>query len=100
MGSFELGDLLPLPVVAQGLPRDSHGRKIHVCTLRRWMTHGLRGVRLQGVQTGGRTYTTLDYVRQFLGAVTAARAKNYSHASGKGPSSAESIAATLNSEGL
>jgi hypothetical protein len=58
-----------LDVVSNILPsRD--GRRVHVGTLHRWRTRGLRGVRLHSVKLGGRWHTSVQALQRFFDALT------------------------------
>jgi Protein of unknown function (DUF1580) len=48
------------------LPRRRGGRKVHVATVHRWASRGLRGVRLEFVQCGGTRVTTLEALMRFF----------------------------------
>src|SRR4051812_9192065 len=49
------------------------GRKVHVSTLHRWCTLGLRGIKLRFVQIGGTRCTSIEYLDDFFARLTAAR---------------------------
>ena len=58
-----------LDVVSNILPsRD--GRRVHVGTLHRWRTRGLRGVRLHSVKLGGRWHTSVQALQRFFDSLT------------------------------
>ena len=44
----------------------------HLATLHRWRVRGIRGVRLETLLIGGRRFTSLEALRRFTSAVTAA----------------------------
>lgn len=52
------------------LPGRRAGKKISVQTLWRWCTRGLRGIRLRSVMVGGHRCTTLQWIEEFIDAVT------------------------------
>ena len=54
------------------LPRGPGGRRVHLSTLCRWRTRGVRGVRLAAVRVGSRWASSLAAVEQFILAVTLA----------------------------
>jgi hypothetical protein len=62
--------LIPASQVSKHLPRSRRGKKIHRTTILRWMSGGCRGVVLGSVLIGGRRYTDLDSVQQFISALT------------------------------
>src|ERR1700743_706630 len=59
--------LLSLTDAAKSLP----GRP-NITTLWRWRNHGVRGVKLETVLSGGRRYTSVEALRRFQDRVTAA----------------------------
>jgi hypothetical protein len=66
--------LYPLRALVKIPPLAQPGRKhIHVATVYRWMKHGLRGVRLEGVQCGGNICSSVEAVARFFAALTDAR---------------------------
>lgn len=48
-------------------------RRMHKKTVLRWNLKGVRGVRLESVILGGRRVCTVDQVKRFIAATTAAR---------------------------
>jgi hypothetical protein len=58
--------VLTLAETAKILPRRRAGRKVHVSTLYRWTTRGLRGIRLETVQVGGTACTTREALQRFF----------------------------------
>ena len=57
--------LIPLSRAAKLFPK-RNGKSPHLKTLCRRIRNGSRGVRLRAVHDGGRWYTSLAWVRQFL----------------------------------
>jgi hypothetical protein len=49
------------------------GRRVHVSTVWRWITRGLRGVKLETVKIGGTTCTSEEALRRFFAALSAGR---------------------------
>lgn len=47
------------------LPRRRAGKRPHVATLYRWVQHGVRGVKLEGIQVGGTLCTSLEALQRF-----------------------------------
>lgn len=64
-------ELLTFAQAAERLPRHRQGKAVHVTTLWRWATHGLRGVRLETIKVGGCPYTTRRALRDFFAALSA-----------------------------
>ena len=58
-------ETLTLAEAAKALPRLRRGRKIHVSTLYRWISRGLRGVRLEAVKLGGTLVTSKEALQRF-----------------------------------
>ena len=61
--------LLSLTEAAKSLP----GRP-HLSSIFRWLTRGVRGVRLESTLVGGRRYTSQEALARFCAAITAAAA--------------------------
>ncbi len=59
-------ELLTLADAASELPRRRLGRRPDVSTLHRWVTRGLRGVRLEAVQVGGCRCTSREALLRFF----------------------------------
>jgi hypothetical protein len=57
-----------LTEAARRLPRLRKGRPVHVSTLWRWATRGLRGVRLETTMVGGARVTSLAALEAFFNA--------------------------------
>jgi hypothetical protein len=58
-------ELLTLPEAARSLPG-----KPHPCTLWRWRSKGIRGVRLRSTVIGGRCYVTRQALAEFVAALS------------------------------
>jgi hypothetical protein len=46
------------------------GKRVHVGTLHRWRTRGLRGVHLHSVKLGGRWHTSVQALQRFFDSLT------------------------------
>jgi hypothetical protein len=57
--------LIRLQDLAEHLPRNRNGKKIHISTLYRWASRGVRGAVLETVTIGGTRYTSLQALRRF-----------------------------------
>jgi len=66
--------LITMVQAAQLLPRRK-GNKCHTSTVVRWILHGHRGVKLEGVRAPAGWMTTTAALDRFLRAVTAAGVK-------------------------
>jgi hypothetical protein len=56
----------PLTDVPKHLPPRSGGKRVHVATPFRWASRGVRGIRLEVVRLGGRTYTSEEALLRFF----------------------------------
>jgi len=65
--------ILTLAEAASRLPKRRAGKKPHVATLYRWASRGLRGVKLEMLQVGGTTCTSVEALQRFFDALTRAR---------------------------
>ena len=80
-----LHNLVPLRQVPNLLPKTSRGKRVHISTVYRWATRGVRGgVRLRTVKIGGTTYTSVRALREF----SQERGRNDDHVSDKIPTRA------------
>ena len=59
-------DLLSLADAARVLPRRRGGKRVHVATVYRWSTCGLRGVALETLQVGGTRCTSREALQSFF----------------------------------
>lgn len=57
--------LIALSRAGEHLPMRSTGRPVHVTTIYRWCTAGVRGVTLDSVAIGGCTYTSVEAIQRF-----------------------------------
>ena len=64
---------LPLAEIARRLPARRAGKKTHVSCLWRWISNGLRGVRLESIQVGGVTCSSMGAIKRFFDALTTQR---------------------------
>jgi hypothetical protein len=63
--------LLRLQKARDVIPPRRNDTKVSLATLHRWITHGVRGVRLEVVKVGGMTYTSDEAIARFIAAVSA-----------------------------
>ena len=61
-----------LTAAAASLPGSKGAGRCARFTVARWITHGVRGVKLEGVKVGGSWKTSREAVARFLAATTAA----------------------------
>ena len=59
-------EILSLNEAAGRLPRRRKGSKPHVSTLYRWAQRGVKGVRLEVLQVGGTSCTSLEALQRFF----------------------------------
>ena len=57
--------LIPIREVPRLLPARRTGRHVHISAVYRWMTRGIRGVRLEAAKVGGATYTSVEALQRF-----------------------------------
>ena len=62
--------LLPPPQAAKLLPARRRGRPIHISTIHRWMSTGIRGVRLESLRIGGALHTSIEALQRFSDRLT------------------------------
>ena len=56
--------VIPIGEAAHHLPK-RRGKKIHISTLYRWATSGVRGVQLETILVGGSRCTSLEALQRF-----------------------------------
>jgi hypothetical protein len=87
-------------VVSRVIP-GREGKRVHVGTLHRWRTHGLRGIRLESIKVGGRWHTSLEGLERFFNALTFSAQPNWDGPVGEAAVEAKSISLeTLKGEGF
>ena len=62
--------LLHVRMVPRLLPPRPNGRRVHISAVYRWMSRGVRGVRLESVKVGGSTYTSVEALQRFADQLT------------------------------
>ena len=68
-----LRDLIHVSQVAHHLPPSPRtGRPLSIVTVYRWISHGVRGVKLRSIKIGGTTYVRARDLRQFSDQLTKA----------------------------
>lgn len=60
--------LIPLRQAAKLIPstRGPAGKAIHIATMHRWITRGVRGQRLESVRIGGSRYTSVEAISRWI----------------------------------
>jgi hypothetical protein len=62
--------LLTLAQAARLRPLGRRGRATHVSTVYRWISRGVRGIRLESIRLGGTLYTSAEAVQRFADRLT------------------------------
>ncbi len=66
--------VLSLREVREILPR-KRGKPLHLSSVYRWTSEGLRGVRLETAQLGGQCCTSMEALQRFFDALTTMKEK-------------------------
>ena len=73
MIDIDTEEFVPVDAVPDRLPPRRSGREIHESAVYRWIQRGIRGVRLEAIKLGGRTYTSVEAYRFPHGTTASAR---------------------------
>ena len=65
--------VMTMTEAVEHLPHRRGGRPVHVATLYRWAQRGLRGCRLETIQVGGTSCTSLEAMQRFFDRLTVCR---------------------------
>jgi hypothetical protein len=57
---------IPLSKAARLFPSSNDEGTIHISTIHRWRTNGVRGVKLDAAMMGGRWVTTVEEIQRFI----------------------------------
>ena len=57
--------LIPIREAPRHLPKRPNGKRIHISACYRWISRGVRGVRLDSIKIGGSTYTSIEALQRF-----------------------------------
>lgn len=71
--------VLPLNKAAKLVPRVRPGKKVHIATLRRWHSPGLRGTQLECIRIGGTLCTSVEALQRFFDRLTLADQDSVHH---------------------
>ena len=63
--------LITFAELAKSLPCRRGDRPVHLATIHRWRSRGLKGIRLEGVRVGGAWHTSREAFRRFTERLTA-----------------------------
>ncbi|MGE0145652.1 MAG: DUF1580 domain-containing protein [Planctomycetota bacterium] len=69
----DFSEFISIQDLPNHLPPGKNGKKLHFVSCYRWVSKGLRGIKLRTIFLGGARFTTLAWVREFGEAVAAAR---------------------------
>lgn len=58
-------NLIPIREVPRHLPRRPDGKRVHISACYRWISRGVRGVRLEAIRIGGTMYTSVEALERF-----------------------------------
>ena len=75
--------VLTLRDATRFLPRYRKGRRVHVATLYRWASAGIRGIRLETLKLGGRIVTSEEALQRFADRCSSADPIRKAHSSRK-----------------
>lgn len=62
--------LITFAELARSLPRRRSDRSVHLATIHRWRSRGLKGIRLEGVRVGAAWHTSREAFRRFTDRLT------------------------------
>ncbi len=57
--------LIPLREAPRRLPPRPTGKRVHISACYRWVSRGVRGIRLEAIRVGGTMYTSLEALQRF-----------------------------------
>lgn len=70
----DLQSMIPINEAPRHLPAGLNGKPVNAATIFRWRTRGVGGVKLEGRKIGGRWFTSVAWIREFIEATTAGAA--------------------------
>lgn len=79
-------ELLSVFEVTRRLPN-----RPHIATVHRWITRGLRGVKLEATRIGGRVFTSVEALQRFADALTSSGRDRESRARQQKPNLEEEL---------
>ena len=62
--------LISISDTPKHLPRRSSGKTVHISAVYRWISKGVRGIRLESARIAGCTYTSLEALQRWSDALT------------------------------
>ncbi len=57
--------LVPVREIPRFLPCRTSGKRVHISACYRWLSRGIRGVKLEAIRIGGTTYTSVEALQRF-----------------------------------
>ncbi len=63
--------LISIREAPRHLPKRPNGKRIHISACYRWISRGVRGVRLDSIKIGGSTYTSTEALQRFADRLSA-----------------------------
>jgi hypothetical protein len=69
----QLDQLIPLAQAIRLIPSSRPGKRLHIKTLYRWISPGVRGVQLEVKKAGHAICTTRRWLQEFMDQLTALR---------------------------
>jgi hypothetical protein len=58
-------NLISLREVPRHLPTRPNGKRVHISAIYRWVSRGVRGVKLEAIRIGGTMYTSTEALGRF-----------------------------------
>jgi hypothetical protein len=58
-------NLISLREAPRHLPTRPNGKRVHISAVYRWVSRGVRGVKLEALKIGGSTYTSVEALQRF-----------------------------------
>lgn len=58
--------LISIHEVPKFVPAQPNGRRVHISSCYRWISRGVRGVKLEVLRIGGRCYTSVEALQRFF----------------------------------
>ena len=93
-------EIVTLREVVRILPRQPNGKALHISTLYRWCSRGLRGVQLESLRLGGRVVTSIEALQRFAERCSTAESTAGSSTTQRRKREIERAEAALNKAGI
>lgn len=59
-------EVIPVREVPEHVPKKRGNKKVHISTVHRWISRGVRGRRLETILVGGERYTSWEALNRFF----------------------------------